>query len=290
MKIIRKRSSIIAFAIVCLLSAAAFSKPGRATITKVLAVLQQAPDVEQRARSKHGWSAAEVNSVVRGTITYYDQNGMSVARAGLTLYRAYPSMLRMELNRNGVVEVSGFDQVKAWRAGVAQLNEQQARDIRAILRMWPERLFVARAAGMKYREVGRFVDDSNLVPTAIATPSSPSVKQPRAFDQVEIEDTIGAPPALTEIRDRRLVSYLIDRESLLVSGAKWLEPDKPGLINNPKTPLTSMSLDFSRYGKVNGVSWPMEVTHRMGGKVDFRIQVTDVLMNQPLPDTLFVKP
>jgi hypothetical protein len=290
MKINRRSSIVIAAAFVCSLSAAGMTKPGRVTITRALAIFQKAPDVEQRARAKHGWSDAVINSVARGTITYYDRNGMATGRAGLTLYRQYPGTLRVEIERDGATEVSGLAEGVAWKAGAGNPSEEQARDVRAILRMWPDRLFAARDAGMKYREVGRFAEERTDVMPGAAGPGD-SAKQPQVFDQVEIEDIIGALPTKAAAGDRRLVSYLIDRESSLVSSARWLEPDNPRQqIDNPRAPLASVSVAFSKYAGIDGVQWPTEVTHSLGGRLDFRIVVGDVKLNQPLPGTVFQKP
>src|SRR5215469_6563705 len=74
--------------IVFALAAAGLSQPGRRSVEKLVAAITgasapqtpaatttAAPDVEQRARSHHGWSTSVLDSVQRGSITYYDGSG-----------------------------------------------------------------------------------------------------------------------------------------------------------------------------------------------------------------------
>src|SRR5262249_7103707 len=119
------------------------------TITRLPQVQTPAgTDVEQRARTAHGWSSAISNSVAQGSIIYYDINGRASAQYSITISRAYPDRVRVDINRGGVVEAFGFDQVIAWRRGAPILTASQLRDIRSFARLCPERLFVSRAAGL----------------------------------------------------------------------------------------------------------------------------------------------
>src|SRR5262245_39908907 len=118
----RKRIAITSSLALCLLGAVGMSKPGRMTFRRVLSVLASpSPDAAQRARTKHGWGARPIeNSLVRGTLTYYDRNGLETRRFKIALYRKYPDQLRRELERDdgsGKKIVSGFDGRVAWRAG-----------------------------------------------------------------------------------------------------------------------------------------------------------------------------
>ncbi len=128
----RKRFVIAAAVSVCLLTGASLSEPGRAALSwLVSAVKGERPeagqDVEQRARIRHGWNEAVLNSVVRGAVTFYDRDGAQAGQANLTLYRLYPDRLRVELDRGGTVEAAGYNSSGAWQAGAERLNEEEAR-------------------------------------------------------------------------------------------------------------------------------------------------------------------
>jgi hypothetical protein len=85
-----------------------------------------------------------VNSALRGTITYFSSDGNVVAsRAGFALYQKYGVGLRVELDRDDAVEVYGLDQKRPWKAG-GKVSYEEARAIRAWMRISPERLFVTR--------------------------------------------------------------------------------------------------------------------------------------------------
>lgn len=241
-------------------------------------------DAEQRARARHGWDGRLTNtSVVRGAITYYDINGIEVQRVGMTLYRGYPDRLRLEIERPGGSEVSGFDGRASWRAGVAGLKEADARDIRSWARMWPDRLFVDRNNGAKYREVGRFADERAAV-EAVGTQ-----EQTVVAEQVEVEDTVG--PLAEGPLDWRRVSYYLDSRTSLVYSARWLEPNDPNLrVDDPAAALVDVRVDFSNWAEVEGVAWPFQVTHYWGGRLDFRIDVSGVEFDQQAPDTIFQDP
>lgn len=303
MKRINTKLAVIALVPIGLLFTIGLSKPGRSAINRLISLVAPSPvtttaeknaqplgntvsptataeDVEGRARVRHGWNATVINAVARGTITYYDSDGMVSGQAAITLYRKYPQLLRIEIDRGGTVEVLGFDQVRAWKAGAATLSEEDARDIRAFLRMGPERLFVTRGGGSPYREAGRRVEDS--VPGADGTVS------PVMLEQVRMEDTIGPPPIANRVGDRRSVYYYIERDSSTVVTARWLEPDDPRRsVSDPNTPLTDVRVDFTGWQRVAGVLWPFEISHELGGRVDYRIQLSQVKLNQPLADTLF---
>jgi hypothetical protein len=237
-------------------------------------------DVEQRARAAHGWSSTVVNSVARGAIIYYDQNGVATEQAALTVYRSYPDRVRVELYRRSGSEVLGFDSLGAWKSGVTILSAEQARDIRAYIRYAPERLFVTRDAGAAYREAGRRIEDNSA-----ASPNQ------LTFDQVEMLDTIGPAPLPGRVGDRRLVYYYVNQTDSLVGTARWLEPDNPRqLIDDQNVAFIDVRADFSRWTRVAGVLWPFEVTHWQGGRVDYRVVIRQVLVNQSLADSIFQRP
>lgn len=306
MKSKRRNLLVTAGALICILAVAALSKPGRAALTRLISfagisssvttgpaavVLQSSGDVEQRARARHGWSASIQNSVVRGTLTNYDRNGMATRLAAVTLYRKYPDRLRVELNLNGVVETSGYDGREAWREAAPTLTEESARDIRALLRIWPDRLFVVRAGGAAYREVGRHLEDRRP-----PTPWTDAVALESAavYDLVETDDLIGPasqPTPQTRAPDRRKVYYLVRQSDSMIGALRWLEPDDPRKsVDDRGAPKLEIRVDFGKFQQVSGVMWPMEVTHWLGGRVDFQIQLSEVRLNQQMPDTLFQKP
>lgn len=284
-----KKRLVIASGLVCLLAAAGVSNPGRATLKAafkgIAALVVSGPDVEERARASHGWDARPVtNSLVLGTMIYYDGGGREVRRYAMRLYRKYPERLRMELERQGTTVTAGFDGREAWRAGASQISEEEARDIRQLLRATPERFFVVRGAGGRYREVGRISDERS----PLNRRRNPEMDEP-PVDQVEIEDLVG--PAAGKGRSRadlRQVSYLVNSESGVVNAARWLEPailsTSPDDPNNPKL---EVRIDFTAWNNIGGVLWPLEVIHQRGGSVDYRIEVSEVRVNQQMPDTLF---
>jgi hypothetical protein len=294
MTISNKTRIVIPIITLCLLAAAGLSKPGRATLKTVLAKIASpaaaSNDVEQRARVRHGWDHQPIlNSVTHGTITYYDRSGIAVQRVGLTVYRKFPDRVRLEIDRLGGQEVSGFNGRDAWRAGVTQLREADARDIRMWARMWPERLFIGRGNGEPYREVGRYHDERAKATVAgeVAETDADVVA-----DQVEIEDNVGPAPANPRNgADWRRVSFYVDSETSLVYTARWLEPNDPSRqVDDDGVAAMDLRVDFRRWTQVEGVIWPFEIIHRRGGKTDFRIEVADVQFNQQMPDTLFQEP
>jgi hypothetical protein len=48
-----------------------------------------------------------------------------------------------------------------------------------------------------------------------------------------------------------------------------------------------IQVDFRNYKAVSGLQWGFDIIHWYGGKGDYRITVTDVKVNRPLPDTIF---
>ena len=298
MRINRKKLIITAIAAVLLLAIAAASKPGRSTLNRLYSLLSGAastaaspagPDVEQRARSKHGWGTV-TTSIVRGTITHFDPTGAIARRANVTVYQRHPDRLRVDIEQDGLIISQGFSQGEVWQARAESLTEEAERDIRAWLRLFPERLFLVRGAGASYREVGRHLEDSR--------PGSPGrgpsdVRPARELDEVEIEDVIG-PPASNPTRrsDRRLITYLIDPETSIVHSVRWMEPDDPAeeVIEGSAAATRQVRIEYGGWRRVEGVLWPMEVTHWLGGRVDFRVDVKDVLVNQQLADTVFRDP
>lgn len=295
----KKRFQIAAIAIIALLLGASLTKAGRSGLSRALSLVtgkaqpevamepavQVGQDIEHGARARHGWTPAIVNSVIRGSITFYTREGATRDQANIVISRAYPDRLRIELNRNGVVETAGFDGVSAWQAGTANVSEARAREIRSWLRAWPERLFTTRGAGAGYREAGSRMETSRP-----GRPWSPvaNINPPLKLEQVEMEDVVGLPPTPNRVGDRRLVVFYVNRDSSTIESARWLEPDNPRQsIEDPRGPLTDVRVDFGDWQTVGGTLWPFEVVHWWGGRVDYRITVTQVQMNQPLAGTIF---
>jgi hypothetical protein len=302
-----KRFQVAAVIVIYLLAAAALSSPGRATIRRAFstitgsqpeasvsngaepaAMAQVGEDLESRARARHGWNVGVINSVMSGTITFYDRDGTTTGQANLTVYRKYPDRLRVELNRGGSVEVWGFDQTDAWRTSNRSLGEREARDVRSWLRLCPERLFTTRGGGASYREAGQRREDFQAGrPWQGQVRSNP----PLQLQQVEMEDTIGLPPSPTRTGDRRLVTYYINRQEFTIESARWLEPDDPNRrTEDISAAKTDVRVDFSDWRRVGGVLWPFDIVHWQGGKVDFRISITQMQINQSLVDTIFQNP
>ena len=259
---LNKRVVLATICAVCLLAIVGVSKPGRSALRSILSLIEPAPtatpapdptpaavtpapDVEQRARARHGWTSTVVNSVVRGTITYLNADGTASAPAsGFTLYRKYPELLRIEVDRGGRVEVSGFDNVKAWRTG-ATLSEEEARNIRGLLRLWPERLFITRGSGTAYREAGRRIED-----TPDTTPGGqPQARSVALFDQIEMEDVVGPAPTSGRVGDRRSVYYYVNQASSTVEAIRWLEPADPRRSIDEEVGLIDVRVDFGTGAK-----------------------------------------
>jgi hypothetical protein len=290
-----KRFFLSAVVISCLLGAVALSSPGRSAIRRVFSTTKTAqpspsvsdsvgvasadqtgPDLESRARVRHGWNAGVLNSVMRGTITFYERDGTSAGQGNLTVYRAYPNRMRVELDRGATTEVWGFDQVRAWRSGELALGEGRARDLRQWLRLCPERLFTTRGGGASYREAGMRKEDLK--------PGRPWQEQmrinpPLELEQVEMEDIIGA---LGRAGDRRLVTYYINSQDFTIESARWLEPDDPQRnIDDPQSAKIDVRIDFDDWQRMGGVLWPFDIVHWMGGKVDYRIVVNQAGAGEP---------
>lgn len=303
----KRTLQVAAAAIMAGLVAIGFSSPGRAAVSRVISMItgsrlesafpegaaltlvaQPDEDLERRARRHHGWTGAILYSVLQGAITFYDQEGAITGEGSLTVYRGYPNRLRVEIGSGGVVETLGFDGVNAWRSGSSNLDESRARDIRTWLRGWPERLFTTRAAGASYRESGPR--------TEMSKPGRPwqgpmSIVPPAEYEQVVMDDVIGPAPAPGRIGDRRRVVYYLNRDTDMVETARWLEPDDPRrAITDPDAQQKDVRVDFGDWQRVEGVLWPFEVVHWSGGRVDYRIALSQVQMNQPLGDAIFQRP
>jgi len=288
--------------IVFALAAAGLSQPGRRSVEKLVAAITgasapqtpaatttAAPDVEQRARSHHGWSTSVLDSVQRGSITYYDGSGAASRQGTLVMYRKFPGMVRVELTAgSSPTNITGFDGTNPWASGQTTLTAAAARDIRQWLRCGPERMFLTRAGGAVYREPGRRVED-HRPPTPWE--GAVDLAQPKEFDQAELIDLIGSLTPTQGPVDRRRVTYLIDRQTSLVAAARWFEPANPSQsADTPAIGLVETRVDFGVWRDVAGVQWPFEITHWSGGKVDFRVQLTGVQMNQSPPASLFQHP
>lgn len=294
MKLTRRQISIGAGVLVVLLASVGFSRPGRAAFGKLYAVLggstigrptPPADDAEKRAKNKQGWNKPPQSAVMLGTITYFDPTG-AVARQGkVSLYRQYPEKFRIDIEHQGVIIARGFDGDTTWQALAQGLSERQQRDIRAWLRVFPERLFLTRGRGNAYREVGTIVEDS--------TPEQPG-KMPTDFrkslQEVEVEDEIGE--SGHQQRDTQPITYLIDRETSLIYSARWLEPDEvtPGKAAKVAVSSQEVRVDFGNWRQVENILWPLKLTRWQGGRLDWQIELDDVQVNRPLINSLFQQP
>lgn len=176
----KRTSAIIVVIVCCAITGFGISNAGRRWMNGVAGLLkssqpasapsmlaappQQTGDVESYARAQHGWSESIVDSVVHGKLAYYDDRGNQTSSAALTLYRIYPNMLRVELawDTGNATDLYGVDENDAWQQGVSALSSDDMREIRAFLRVWPERLFVARNNGAYYRRLAATLRTSNL--------------------------------------------------------------------------------------------------------------------------------
>src|SRR6185295_11281776 len=99
-------------------------------------------------------------------------------------------------------------------------------------------------------------------------------------EQVEMEDTIGLPPIAGRPGDRRRITYYVNRQDFTVEAARWLEPDDPRRdMDDDQATLTDVRVDFGEWRIVDGVLWPTEIVHWQGGRVDYRITISQVETN-----------
>src|SRR5262245_36089703 len=91
-------------AIIVALTAAGLSQAGRHSVQKLVAAITGAtpsapqiqaattttPDVEQRARSHHGWSTSVLDAVQQGSIAFYDGSGAVSRQGTLLMYHKFP--------------------------------------------------------------------------------------------------------------------------------------------------------------------------------------------------------
>jgi len=287
--------------VVALTGAAALSARGRSAIARVISIgtganisaeptvatSQSTLDLELRARQRHGWSGGIENSVVHGAVRFFNRIGGATGEAQVVVYRRYPEGLRVVLTRGSAVETIGFDQTNAW-SSTGTPNERQARDIRQWLRISPERLFITRGGGAVYREAGSRREDFK--------PGRPwqgpaQINPPVVLEQVQMEDTLGPPPNSSRSGDRRFVTYYVNQSNFTIESARWLEPDDPRRSSDDRqAPSMDVRVDFGDWRTVGGVLWPFEIVHWQGGRVDYRIVVSQVQINQPLADTMFQRP
>lgn len=285
---LRRRQIIIAILLISGGTAAAATATGSAAITRMMALIAAAVpgDAEQRAKAKHGWTDSLKDSVIRGRFLDYDANGMLGRIGEMTMYRQYPDKLRIEIERRGATEVKGVDGDEAWKEDPGGLSPEAARDIRALLRIWPERLFTSRSGGAKYRQAGRRTEDRQ--PGAPGQVSG-ELDEPIEYEVVEIVDRIGSGQKPNDGPDERRILYYIGKKDSLVSTVRWIEPDDPRKGNDPQADATEIRVDFGRWQEAAGVMWPMEIVHRSGGRVDYRIEITEVRANQGIADSKFRK-
>jgi hypothetical protein len=299
-----QRTIIISLAAIGALGAVSLSRPGKSAISKVLPTagpakarsaaatptptLTPSPDIEQRARAAHGWTASIHDSLLTGSINFYDRAGNVTRQGPIKILRSYPDKVRVEITSGGATEILGFDHVAPWDSLTSSLTSPQQRDIRAWTRFTPERLFVTRSAGQQYAETRPIQEDH--VP---ASPGRPALDlaEPIVFNRPLIADQTGNPLAAVNPGDQRNVMYLVNAADNIVNAGQWLEQSDPaGSLIGPNADLQQVRVDFSAWQRINGVLWPFEITHWLGGKVDFRVEVTNVLMNQNPASSLFQGP
>jgi hypothetical protein len=309
-----KRNTIIlvSFGIIIALAAAVISNPGRAGLSRVVGVIgsktppphkasarsgaltPSGTDVGQQAAAAAGWTANIHNSVTTGNIARYDRTGAATSQAGITIYMKYPDSLRVDIDHGGGNhDIIGFDQGSPWSSAKSSLSATDSRDIRAWLRTRPERLFAKRGGGAGYREAGQVtVDHISAMPWQPTKDLDPSAAL--KLDQVEIIDDMNptqAPGKQGPWSDRRRNYYYVNTIGWLIASERWMEPDDP--TQDPdslKVSKTAVEIDYGNYQQSSGVQWPFDIVHWYGGKVDYRIVVSGVKVNQPLEDTLFQKP
>src|SRR5262249_7636467 len=152
----------------------------------------------------------------------------------------------------------------------------------------PERLFVTRSAGQQYAET-RPIQEDHLP----ASPGRPALDlaQPIVFNRPLVADQTGNSLAAVHPGDQRNLIYLVNATDNIVNAAQWLEPENPASSLTDRTAdFDQVRVDFSAWQRVNGVLWPFEITHWLGGKVDFLIEVAQVQMNQSPAGSLFQHP
>jgi len=274
------------------------SSPGEdADTTRASSLAATGLDIEQRARAAHGWRADIANSLARGSIIYYDTSGRATGQYAVTILRGYPDRVRVEIDRGSTRETFGFNQTSAWKGGVANPTAAQERDIRALVRFCPERLFVSRAGGAAYREAGQRIDDIRPMDGSSDWTSAPSsgASETQAdqtiFDQVEVTDSLGPAASRSAAGDVRRLYYYVDTKSSLVSAARWLEPDDPRKsIDDEAASFTDVRVDFGDWRESGGVKWPFRIVHSTGGRVDFKLVLNEVKVNESLAEAVFQRP
>jgi hypothetical protein len=308
----RTKLILIAALALSLLAAGSLSVPGRSTLGRILALARPAsrpeiaggrgaspgpspspqdPDIEQKARVAHGWHSSIEDSVITGSVNFFDRNGFISRQASIKILRKYPEFVRIELTAAGTgsgsdrLTVMGFDGIAAWKQGLATLTNAEARDIRAWVRASPERLFVSRDNGHTYGESPSIYEDHRPAapergPVDLATPI--------VFNQARVIDTLGPPVGGGKAGDRRVIKYYVNAADSIINAALWAEPDDPNMDPADRnTDTLAVRVDYSAWQELDGVIWPFEITHWLGGKVDFRVTVSQVQTNQHLPGSLF---
>jgi hypothetical protein len=297
----QRRLLIIGIAVLAMLSVVGLSWAGRLNLMRIFspgtsattaAVVPQggdSSDPEEKAKGKHGWGSPPQSSIQRGIITYFDPSGAVARRGNLTVYRKYPNQIRVDVEQDGLIQTQGIDTGSPWQArSAASLTDAQNRDIRGWLRIWPDHLFIARSSGGAYRELGQTIEQARPGPPGhrILYP-----RPDRVLDLVEVDDDI-SPPGSSSNRggEKRTVSYLVDRERSVVYAARWLEPDDPTQSADSTAPSTEIRIDFGDWKRVGGVLWPMRITRYLGGRLDWNVELREVLVNQQLPAAIFQMP
>ncbi|MCI0487551.1 MAG: hypothetical protein L0229_13240, partial [Blastocatellia bacterium] len=90
------------------------------------------------------------------------------------------------------------------------------------------------------------------------------------------------------VGDRRRVIYYVEKTTHTIQSVRWLEPDDPRReVSGGRGPMTDVRVEFSDWRTVEGVLWPFEVVRWSGGRVEYRIVLNEVKMNQTLGDSIF---
>lgn len=248
-------------------------------------------DVEQKARSKQGFDPSTIkNSVISGNLTTYARDEKVTSQAAFKLYRQYPNQLRLELTYSDRVDIVGTDGIAVWTNNPGQVTALEARDIQGWGRLWPERLFIDRAAGGAYREVGKYTEEYQA-----ASPGKGLViLNPRPeSDQIEIQDDTGVLPLgdSKTTSNVRSVNYFVDTQTSLIRRMSWLEPEDPSLQpDDPALPWLDVRVGFDNWQTVGTTLWPFEIVRWWGGKVDLILKLSTVEINQAVDDSLFKGP
>jgi hypothetical protein len=81
---------------------------------------------------------------------------------------------------------------------------------------------------------------------------------------------------------------LTGRENSTVTSTSWIEPDDASdSAEDSEAATKGIRADFAGWRRYQSVLLPTEITRRVGGKAHFSIDVSKVLINEELSNTLF---